>query len=322
MRMHQGSAPSSCAASSSSSSSSTFCSRSSRVPRSSALLPISSSPTSAHYVTLLSTGHICPRDTRESPRRFRHAAPGPLLKGDQIGGANERIRGTKERKETGDERMKGWEARGSKETIYCPAIRGSRRGPHSVCFQQRTSIVRLPVAERSPRARDAPTLAAAPTDAGLLQSVELSGELIFQRYQRQRRYLVASTAATPVDDDDEDDDGAIAVVRGSPRNLGHLAYPLLRRRPSRFLFAITPPYNLLLLLSCWMARCLIIYIFITVSRATNTRHRTFLSPPSQTCLFLSNVICFLPFQIFKNTLQSGKMEENGRKGRNIKTEAS
>jgi len=60
--------------------------------------------------------------------------------------------------------------------------------------------------ERSPRAYKAFVLAAAPTDAGLLQSVELSGELIFQRYQRQRRYLIASTAATIVDDDDDDDD--------------------------------------------------------------------------------------------------------------------
>lgn len=104
--------------------------------------------------------------------------------------------------------------RKDKETIYRPAIRGSRRGPHSVRFQRRTSIGRFLTAERSPRAREAFTLAAAPTDAGLLQSAELSGELIFQRYQRQRRYLVASTAATTVNDDvdgddDEDDDGAI-----------------------------------------------------------------------------------------------------------------
>jgi len=64
MRMHQGSAPSSCAPSSSSS---TFCSSSSRVPCSSA------SPTSAHYVTLLSTVHICLRESPLSSRR-----PGPL----------------------------------------------------------------------------------------------------------------------------------------------------------------------------------------------------------------------------------------------------
>lgn len=59
MRIHQGSAPSSCVPSSSSTS---CCS--SRVPRSPALLPISSSPTSPHYVTLLSTVHICSRDKR------------------------------------------------------------------------------------------------------------------------------------------------------------------------------------------------------------------------------------------------------------------
>lgn len=99
--------------------------------------------------------------------------------------------------------------RKDKETIYRSAIRRSRRGPHSVRFQRRASIGRLLTTERSPRAYKTFVLAAAPTDAGLLQSVELSGELIFQRYQRQRRCLVASTAATTVvDDGDEDDDGA------------------------------------------------------------------------------------------------------------------
>lgn len=81
MRVHQGSAPSSCAPSSSSS---TSCS-SSRVPRSSAPLPISSSsPTSAHYVTLLSTVHIWPR---ESPRitPSRHEGPGRWIDGKREG---------------------------------------------------------------------------------------------------------------------------------------------------------------------------------------------------------------------------------------------
>lgn len=169
--------------------------------------------------------HCCPPCTSVPRDGFRHDVPGPLPKGDRIGDANER-------KDARDEREKG-RGRGVKKRCTVPRFVDHDRVRIACCFQQRASIVRLPVAERSPRVREAFTLAAAPTDAGLLQSVELSGELIFQRYQRQRRYLVASTAATPVDDDDEDDDGAI--VRVSPRNPDHLAYPLLRRRPSSFL---------------------------------------------------------------------------------------
>lgn len=117
--------------------------------------------------------------------------------------------------------------------IYRPAIRGSRRGPHSVRFQQRTSIGKTSCG----RAKCARSFYPGRGADGCRATAvgELSGELIFQRYQRQRRYLVASTVATTPVDDDEDDDGAIAVVRDDPRNSDHLAYPLLRRRPSRFL---------------------------------------------------------------------------------------
>lgn len=68
--------------------------------------------------------------------------------------------------------------------MYRPAIRRSRRGLHSGRLQRRASIGSLSPTERDPHMR-AIVLAAAPTDAGLLQSVELSGELIFQRSQRR-----------------------------------------------------------------------------------------------------------------------------------------
>lgn len=131
MRMHQGSAPSSCAPSSSS----TFCFSSSRVPRSSALrslLPISSSPTSAHYVTLPSTVHICPRGTRVTTTWSWPVAGGWLNRGC---GREEEAQGMRERKSV---------AKRDEETMYRPAIRESQRGPHSVRLQRPTSIGRLP----------------------------------------------------------------------------------------------------------------------------------------------------------------------------------
>lgn len=168
MRIHQGSAPSSCAPSSSSTS---CCS--SRVPRSSALLPILFvSYFAAHYVTLLSTVHICPRDTRTTATLSSRRP--------------DRCQGWTKRSD-GKSKSGGIKEEGERDgaTIYCLAIvRRSRRGPHSVRSQRRASIGCLSPAERSPRVR-AFVLAAAPTDAGLLQSVELSGELIFQRYWRR-----------------------------------------------------------------------------------------------------------------------------------------
>lgn len=90
--------------------------------------------------------------------------------------------GEKERERQDRKREKGKERRG--ETMYRPAIRRSRRGLHSGRLQRRASIGSLSPTERDPHMQ-AIVLAAAPTDAGLLQSVELSGELIFQRSQRR-----------------------------------------------------------------------------------------------------------------------------------------
>lgn len=247
MRVHQGSAPSSCAPSSSSS---TSC-LSSRVPRSSALLPISSSsPTFAHYVTLLSTLHIW---SPESPRRLRHDALAVCRGWWMETGMREK------------DRIKG---RGIRNNIPLHDSRESRRGPHSECFQRRASIGSLPDRVTC----EALVLTAAPTDAGLLQSVELSDELIFptlapttafrgidrhprRRHPQRRGWWRRRRVILP----------SVKLRSHFLRTLS-FSFSLSLLRLPRLLSA----YNLSLLLS--VGRCLAIYITVTLPELYSKRY--------------------------------------------------
>lgn len=122
------------------------------------------------------------------------------------------------------------------EMIYRPAIRKSRRGPHSGCLQRRASIGELSPAERDPHIQ-ALVLAAAPTDAGLLQSVELSGELIFQRQQRRDGFSWHRPTPLPPPPPLPSATTTMSLhvdIRGGPRKLPIASRFFFEKRSSRF----------------------------------------------------------------------------------------
>lgn len=250
MRMHQGSVPSSCAPSSSSS---TFCCFSSRVPRSSALLPISSSPTSAHYVTLLSSCsvHICPRDTRiTATLSSRRPAEGWLS-------------WRREREEMiQDKRGRGWGEEIKKRYIVPRLV--DHYGVCIACaFSDDLSLAdflrRSVQSFRPSRGADGCRATAVGGAFGRAYfpampaptTVPPSIDRRHHRQRRQRRRGRRRREASP----------------SSGPCLDYYTFLLLRGHPLVLSLAITPVYNLLL--SCRTTCCSTIYISIIVLRASH-----------------------------------------------------